>query len=36
MGRETLAVGIGRIIGFRRLVNLDERVERVRTEVGDG
>ena len=36
MGRETVAVGIGRIIGFRRLVNLDERVERVRTEVGDG
>jgi uncharacterized SAM-binding protein YcdF (DUF218 family) len=36
MGRETLAVGIGRVIGFRRLVNLDERVERVRSEVGDG
>lgn len=26
LGRETLAVGIGRIIGFGRLVDLDERV----------
>jgi uncharacterized SAM-binding protein YcdF (DUF218 family) len=28
--RETLAVGIGRIIGYRRLVDLDHRVDRVR------
>ena len=35
MGRETLAVGVGRVIGHRRLVNLDQRVERVRSEVGD-
>lgn len=34
MGRETLAVGVGRIIGYRRLVNLDERVGQVRSEVG--
>lgn len=34
MGRETLAVGLGRIIGHRRLVNLDERVGQVRSEVG--
>ena len=33
MGRETLAVGAGRIIGYRRLVNLDERVDQVRSEV---
>lgn len=33
MGRETLAVGLGRIIGHRRLVNLDERVGQVRSEV---
>ncbi len=33
MGRETLAVGVGRIIGYRRLVNLDERVNQVRSEV---
>ncbi len=36
MGRETLAVGVGRIIGFRQLVNLDDRVGRVRSEVGSG
>ncbi len=34
MGREALAVGVGRVIGYRRLVNLDQRVEQVRTEVG--
>jgi uncharacterized SAM-binding protein YcdF (DUF218 family) len=33
MGRETLAVGAGRIIGYRRLVNLDDRVNQVRSEV---
>jgi uncharacterized SAM-binding protein YcdF (DUF218 family) len=33
MGRETVAVAVGRIIGHRRLVNLDQRVTRVRTEV---
>lgn len=33
LGRETLAVGVGRIIGYRRLVNLDERVGQVRAEV---
>ncbi len=35
MGRETVAVAAGRIIGHRRLVNLDERVTRVRSEVRD-
>ena len=30
MIRETLAVGIGRVIGYRRLVDLDHRVERAR------
>ncbi|MDP9020369.1 MAG: YdcF family protein [Actinomycetota bacterium] len=35
MGRETVAVAVGRVIGHRRLVNLDERVTRVRTEVRD-
>lgn len=35
MGRETVAVAAGRIIGHRRLVDLDERVTRVRTEVRD-
>jgi uncharacterized SAM-binding protein YcdF (DUF218 family) len=34
MGRETVAVGVGRIIGYRRLVNLDERVNQVRSESG--
>ncbi|CAN5169129.1 hypothetical protein BH24ACT1_BH24ACT1_10250 [soil metagenome] len=33
MGRETLAVGLGRIVGHRRLVNLDERVGQVRSQV---
>jgi uncharacterized SAM-binding protein YcdF (DUF218 family) len=33
MGRETLAVGVGRIIGYRRLVNLDDRVNQVRSQV---
>lgn len=36
MGRETVAVGVGRIIGYRRLVNLDDRVGQVRSEVGSG
>ncbi|MGH9182589.1 MAG: YdcF family protein [Acidimicrobiales bacterium] len=36
MGRETLAVGLGRIIGYRRLGILDDRVERVRSEVSRG
>jgi uncharacterized SAM-binding protein YcdF (DUF218 family) len=35
MGRETVAVAVGRIIGHRRLVDLDQRVTRVRTEVRD-
>ena len=30
IGRETVAVGVGRVIGYRRLVNLDERVDQVR------
>jgi uncharacterized SAM-binding protein YcdF (DUF218 family) len=34
LGRETVAVGIGRLIGFGRLVDLDERVGRVRTGTG--
>lgn len=36
LGRETVAVGLGRLIGFGRLVDLDERVERVRTGPGSG
>jgi uncharacterized SAM-binding protein YcdF (DUF218 family) len=36
MGRETVAVGVGRIIGFRRLVNLDDRVGQVREGVASG
>ncbi|MGI9118675.1 MAG: YdcF family protein [Acidimicrobiales bacterium] len=34
MGREAVAVGLGRIIGYRRLVNFDERVGQVR--INDG
>ena len=34
MGREAVAVGVGRVIGYRRLVNLDARVDQVRTDVG--
>lgn len=30
--RETLAVGVGRIIGYRRLVDLDHRVDRAREQ----
>lgn len=30
--RETLAVGVGRLIGHRRLVDLDDRVERAREQ----
>lgn len=33
MGREAVAVGVGRVIGYRRLVNLDQRVDQVRTDV---
>lgn len=36
IGRETLAVGVGRIIGFGRLVDLDDRVGRVRGDGGTG
>ncbi|MEX2660226.1 MAG: YdcF family protein [Acidimicrobiales bacterium] len=36
LGRETLIVGVGRIIGFGRLVDLDDRVGRVRTGPGSG
>ena len=32
MVRETLAVGIGRVIGYRRLVDLDHRVDRARDQ----
>lgn len=28
MGRETVAVAVGRVIGFRRLVNLDDQISR--------
>ena len=35
-GRETVAVGVGRIIGYRRLVRLDEGVGRVRGEPATG
>ena len=31
MARETVAVGVGRIIGFRRLVNLDDQISIVRS-----
>ncbi len=33
IGREAVAVGVGRVIGYRRLVNLDQRVDQVRTDV---
>ena len=33
-GRETVAVAVGRIIGYRRLVNLDDSVGRVRSGSG--
>ena len=36
LGREAVAVGIGRIIGFGRLVDLDDRVGRVRGLTGTG
>lgn len=36
LSRETLAVGIGRIIGFGRLVDLDDRVGRVRSGPATG
>lgn len=32
MVREALAVGIGRVIGYRRLVDLDHRVDRARDQ----
>jgi len=32
LSRETVAVAVGRIIGYRRLVGLDDRVERVRSD----
>lgn len=35
MGREAVAVGVGRVIGYRRLVNLDAKVDRVRTDAGE-
>lgn len=34
--RESVAVGLGRIVGFRRLVGLDEQVDRVRDDVRRG
>jgi uncharacterized SAM-binding protein YcdF (DUF218 family) len=34
LGRETVAVAVGRIIGYRRLVNLDDSVGHVRTGSG--
>lgn len=36
LGREAVAVGVGRIIGFGRLVDLDERVGRVRAGPATG
>ena len=36
LGRETVAVGVGRLIGFGRLVDLDERVGLVRGPPGSG
>ena len=36
LGREAVAVGVGRIIGFGRLVDLDDRVGRVRGTTGTG
>jgi uncharacterized SAM-binding protein YcdF (DUF218 family) len=34
MARETVAVGVGRVIGFRRLVRVDRNVARVRQAFG--
>ena len=34
--RETVAVGAGRLLGYRRLMNLDDTVGRVRGGGGDG
>ena len=36
LGREAVAVGVGRIIGFGRLVDLDDRVGRVPGAPGSG
>ena len=36
LARETVAVGVGRILGFGRLVDLDDRVERVRSGAASG
>jgi uncharacterized SAM-binding protein YcdF (DUF218 family) len=36
LGRETLAVGVGRVIGYGRLVRLDEGVGHVGDAVGTG
>jgi len=35
-GRETVAVSIGRVIGYGRLVRLDEGVGRARGQSGTG
>lgn len=36
IGRETVAVGIGRVVGFSRVAGIDERVDRVRTDLVTG
>lgn len=35
LGKETVVVAAGRIVGFRRLMRIDSEVSRVRTEVED-
>lgn len=36
MAKEALEVAVGRIVGFRRLVGIDDRVGRLRSAVGSG
>jgi len=36
LGRETVAVAAGRVLGFRRVAGIDQTVTRVRTEVRSG
>ena len=36
LGRETVAVAAGRVLGFRRMAGIDRTVERVRSDTGSG
>ncbi len=36
LGRETVAVAVGRVVGFRRISGIDHTVTRVRAEVTNG